>query len=184
MTVVTQNEAGRTERPAEIAVWDPFVRIFHWSLVAAMAYEFLAEDGSARHEWVGYGILALVGLRVIWGFVGSERARFRDFMVSPRVVLAYGRDIILGHPRRYLGHNPAGAVMIILLILAITATGVSGWAMTTPALWGQEWIEELHEGLAFFTLALIAAHIIGVVLASLQHKENLVRAMITGRKSA
>ena len=173
---------ARATRAPAIKVWDIAVRMFHWSLVGAMAYEFLAEEGTATHNGVGYAILGLIGFRLVWGFVGSRHARFSDFVPSPGAALRYALDILKGHPRRYIGHNPAGAVMVIALLLMVAATAGSGWAMTTDALWGEEWIEELHEGLANATLVLIGLHVLGVIAASWQHRENLVKAMITGRK--
>ena len=165
-----------------VPVWDVFVRLFHWSLVAAMAWEFIGRSGNDLHEIVGYFILGLVGLRIIWGFIGTRYARFASFVVSPRNAIGYLLSVVTGHPARHLGHNPAGGAMVILLLAFITATAVSGWAMTTDALWGSEWIEELHEGLANITMVMIFVHVAGVILASLQHRENLVRAMVTGRK--
>lgn len=176
--------AGRITRSATVPVWDAAVRLFHWSLVGAIAYEFLAEAGTPVHEILGYVALTLVGLRVLWGFVGSAHARFSDFVTGPFTTLSYLKDILSGHPKRYLGHNPAGAAMVLALLAAVFATGGTGWLMTTDALWGEEWIEELHETLAYGTLALVGAHVAGVVLASVQHGENLVRSMITGRKPA
>lgn len=168
--------------PAKVRVWDPLVRVFHWSLVAGMAYEFIFEPGTIIHNTLGQVLLLLVALRVIWGFVGSRHARFGDFVRSPFTVLGYCKDIVTGHPKRYLGHNPAGGIMVLALLASVAMTAGSGWLMITDALWGEEWIEELHETVAWLTLALIIAHVAGVVLASLQHRENLVRAMVTGRK--
>lgn len=179
-----ETKAGRVQRPSSIKVWDPLVRIFHWFLVAGMAYEMLAEAGTDTHELVGYGLLGLIAFRVIWGFIGTKYALFSDFVASPLTTLAYLKDIFIGHPKRYIGHNPAGAAMVLLLLLAVVGTAGTGWAMTTDVLWGEEWIEELHEAAAYGTIVLIAGHVIGVIVASVQHRENLVRAMITGRKQA
>jgi cytochrome b len=176
-------ETGRAMRPATVKVWDAGVRLFHWSLVAAMAYEFLFRAGTAAHNALGYFILGLVAFRVVWGFIGTRHARFADFVRSPRHTLSYLLSVARGHPARYIGHNPAGAAMVLALLAMIALTAASGWAMTTDALWGEEWIEELHEVAANATLLLIAAHVLGVVLASWQHRENLVRAMVTGRKN-
>ena len=174
--------AGSKKLPATIAVWDPIVRLFHWSLVAAMAWELFAEAGTKAHTWVGYFILALLALRIVWGFVGTRHARFTDFVRSPTSVLMYMASVAANRPRQYIGHNPAGGWMVIVLMATIAATGISGWAMKTDALWGEEWIEELHEALANGMYLLIAIHVAGVVIASVQHRENLVRAMFTGRK--
>ena len=175
-------EAGRAMRPALIPVWDPMVRLFHWSLVGIMAYEFLGESGDNLHRTLGYVALGLIAFRLVWGFVGTKHARFSDFVKSPLVVFDYVKSIVTGHPRRYLGHNPAGGAMVIALLVMVALVSGTGYAMRTEALWGQEWIEELHEGLANFMLFFIAAHVIGVIAASLQHKENLVRSMVTGKK--
>jgi cytochrome b len=176
------NETGRTSRPVFVRVWDPLVRVLHWSLVGIMAYELIAEAGTDTHEILGYTALGFIAFRLVWGFVGSRHARFTDFVKSPAQVIAYIKSILSGHPKRYLGHNPAGGAMVIALMVTVLAVGGSGWAMTTDALWGQEWIEELHEALANLLILLIVAHVIGVIAASLQHKENLVRSMITGNK--
>jgi len=169
--------------PATIWVWDPLVRVFHWSLVAGMAYEFVFEQGTFLHNTLGQVLLGLIALRVVWGFIGSKHARFVDFVRGPFTVAGYLKDMLLGHPKRYLGHNPAGGVMVLALLLGVAGTSITGWMMISDALWGEEWIEELHEGMSWLTLALIAGHVGGVVLASLQHRENLVRSMITGRKA-
>ena len=185
MTKIDRNfakGADRTMRPATVAVWDRAVLVFHWALVGTMGYEFVAEAGTAWHENLGYGLLGLLGFRLIWGFVGTRYARFRQFVVGPRAALAYVRAIKQGHPARYIGHNPAGAVMVLGLMVMIAATAGTGWAMTTDALWGTAWIEILHRVCAYATLAMIVAHVGGVVLASVQHRENLVFAMITGAK--
>ena len=175
-------DAGSPVLPASVKVWDPFVRLFHWSLVASMAWELFAEEGTSSHTYVGYFILALLALRTIWGFVGPQHARFGNFVRSPSAVFMYLASVVQNKPRHYVGHNPAGGWMVILLLLGVAATAISGWAMKTNALWGEEWIEELHEGLANGMYLLIAIHVAGVVVASFQHGENLVRAMVTGRK--
>ena len=180
-----------------IKVWDPLVRIFHWSLVAGffMAY-FTEDDLLDLHVFAGYVVAGLITFRVLWGFVGSRYARFSDFVKGPTEVLAYLRAIVTTHPKRYLGHNPAGGAMVVALLISLVFVSLSGVALygadesagpLAAALAGlsDTWIdvlEELHEVFANFTLLLVIAHVTGVVLASRQHKENLVRAMLTGRK--
>lgn len=175
-------DAGRTTRPATIRVWDPLVRLFHWSLVGIVAFEFLAEAGDYTHRVLGYIALGLIAFRVIWGLVGTKHARFSDFVKSPMAVLGYLKSMLTGHPRRYLGHNPAGGAMVIALLVMTAIVGGSGWAMRTEALWGQEWIEELHEISAWLMLVLVGGHVFGVIAAGIQHRENLVLSMITGKK--
>ena len=170
------------ERPASIPVWDFVVRLFHWTLVASIAYEFLFMAGTKSHNYVGYFILALIGFRIIWGFVGSYYARFSEFVKAPSVTFSYLVDIGRGTPRRYIGHNPAGAAMIMMLLLTVSASALTGWALRTDALWGVRWIEILHEYLSYATLVFIAVHVCGVIVASFHHRENLTKAMIAGRK--
>ena len=177
-------EGARAARAPAIKVWDMAVRLFHWSLVLAMAYEFIFEPGTFLHNTIGQIILGLIAFRLVWGFIGSRHARFSDFVSSPSRVIGYLADIMKGQPRRFLGHNPAGGAMVLALLCLVALTAGTGWAMTTDALWGEEWIEELHETLAWTTACFIGLHVAGVLLASLQHRENLVRAMLTGMKKA
>ena len=175
--------AGGGARRDEVKVWDPLVRVFHWSLAGGIAAAWITGDEWDRaHEWIGYGIAALLVVRVVWGFVGSEYARFAQFVKGPRETLAYLGRILRGRAERHLGHNPAGAAMILALLASIAGTALSGWMMTLDAFWGAEWLEELHEALANAILVLAAFHVLGVIHASLSHGENLVRAMLTGRK--
>lgn len=168
-----------------VKVWDPFVRLFHWTLAAAIVIAWLsADEWDALHEWTGYLIAGLLAARLVWGLIGSRYARFSNFVRSPAAVGAYLRDMLKGRERRYLGHNPAGAAMILALIAVIAATAVTGWMGTLDRFWGLEWVEELHETLANLLLVLVPLHVVGVVLASRRHRENLVRAMIVGRKRA
>lgn len=170
---------------AEIKVWDPLVRIFHWSLVGLFFFAFFTGDvWKLWHERAGYAIGGLIAIRVIWGLVGSEHARFRSFLYSPRTVLLFLRDSITFRARRYVGHNPAGGVMVLLLLAMVTGIVTTGYMMTTDAYWGVEWVEDSHKALVYTTLGLIALHVAGVVLASVEHRENLVRSMVTGRKKA
>ena len=169
---------------ATVPVWDRFVRVFHWSLVLLIAAAWLTTDAKAVHHWIGYAVLALVAARLVWGVIGSPHARFADFVRGPAQVLAYLRDLIHRHERRYLGHNPAGGAMIVALLAAILVTCVSGWLMLTDRFWGSETLEEVHEIAANTILVLVACHVSGVIWESLRHRENLVRAMFTGRKRA
>ena len=163
-----------------VKVWDPPVRLFHWSAVAWLT----AEAWDDLHEWAGYAAAALVGFRLLWGLVGPHYARFTQFIRSPRAALDYVLASIRGNEPRFVGHNPAGAIMIIGLILVMAGTALTGWMYTLDIFWGAEWVEETHELLANLLLFMVGAHVVGVILASLRHKENLVRAMINGRKRA
>jgi cytochrome b len=178
-------QAGGAMPPATVKVWDPFVRIFHWSLVGLFAFAFLTGDEWQQpHELAGYAIAGLVAARIVWGFVGSRHARFSTFVRSPNQVFRFLSATARFSAPRYLGHNPAGAAMILALLAAIGVIATTGYMMTTDAYWGVEWVEEVHELAAWGALGLIALHLAGVVAASLEHSENLVRAMVTGRKRA
>jgi len=166
-----------------IRVWDPLVRIFHWSLVAGIAFAWITSEGLDRaHELIGYGVAILIAIRLVWGFAGTKYARFSQFVKGPRATLAYLRQMIRGKAPRHLGHNPAGAAMIVALLTTITATLVTDWMMTLDAFLGMDWMEELHEVVANFVLVLVAFHVAGVIHASVTHRESLVKAMITGVK--
>jgi len=173
-----------TDGSAPVKVWDPLVRVFHWSLAGSVAVAWLTGDGGPKtvHHWAGYLAGALIAVRLIWGLVGTRHARFRAFVRHPKAVLAYLRDIARGVERRYIGHNPAGGAMIVALLLTVGAQVLTGWLATTDMFFGVEWIEELHSVSSKLILVLIGLHILGVVVASWRHRENLPLAMLTGRK--
>ncbi|WP_436643465.1 cytochrome b/b6 domain-containing protein [Microbaculum sp. FT89] len=178
-------EVGRETRPADVRVWDPLVRIFHWTLVGGFLVAYVSGDEWDRlHINIGYGIAALIAVRLVWGVVGTRHARFSDFVYRPSRVLAYLRDTMAFRARRYIGHNPAGGAMVVALLTMIAIICGTGYMMTTNAYWGVEWVEEAHEIAVNATLVLIVAHVAGVLVASWEHGENLVRAMVTGRKRA
>ncbi len=178
-------KAGGATPPATVKVWDPFVRVFHWSLVALFVIAYVTGDEIERvHLAAGYAIAGLLTLRVIWGFVGPRHARFADFVRSPREAFRYLRDALLLRARRYIGYNPAGGLMVVALIVMLGGTCATGYLMTTDAYWGSEAMEKIHSALANATVALVLLHMLGVVVASFEHRENLVRSMITGRKRA
>ncbi|MCB1500357.1 MAG: cytochrome b/b6 domain-containing protein [Bauldia sp.] len=176
---------GRATRPGTVPVWDPLVRIFHWSLVAAFATAWLsAEESRSLHEAAGYVVAGLVAFRVLWGIVGPRHARFADFVRSPAAVLRFLRDTAHLRAPRHLGHNPAGGAMVVALLVALAVITGSGYMMTTDAFWGVRWVREVHEIAVNLTIVLLVLHVLGVVLASFEHRENLVAAMFTGRKRA
>ena len=175
--------SGADVSPDTVRVWDIFVRVFHWSLVVSFAAVWLTSDDFVwLHKIFGYAILALIGFRLIWGFAGTRHARFSDFVKSPATVIAFLKDMRAGHEARYIGHNPAGGIMIVMLLLALLVTGVTGWMSTTDAYWGIRWVEILHSLSADVCIVLVGIHVLGVLYTGHRHRENLVKAMITGLK--
>lgn len=164
-------------------VWDPFVRVFHWTLVACVLLNgFVVDDGENLHQWLGYTAAALVLARVIWGFVGSRHARFADFFPTPRRVAGHLRALVSGQPRFHWGHNPLGALMILLLMSLVLGLGVSGWLQTTDAFWGEEWLQDLHEALGDGLLIAAGVHAASALLMGRLERTRLVKAMLTGVK--
>lgn len=166
----------------KMVVWDRFVRLFHWGLVALVAIAFLSRDFKAFHIAVGYGVLALIVARLVWGLFGTTHARFTDFVVGPRAIAAYLRSLRSGAPAHHVGHNPAGGAMVLALLAVLLAIVGSGWMSETDRFFGVEWVSVMHSLLTSLLLGLIGLHLLGVLVASILHRENLVRAMITGRK--
>lgn len=169
--------------PRAQPVWDPLVRIVHWSLAATVAAAWLTRHGGgALHEWLGYASLVLILVRVCWSFVGPRRARFASFVRRPAATIPYARAFLARREPRYVGHNPLGGWMIVALIATVAAADLTGWLYTTDRFWGVEWVEDLHGTASDLLLALIALHLAGVAIASWRHRENLPVAMIHGRK--
>ena len=167
-----------------IRVWDPVVRLFHWSLAASVGIALISDEQRSVHESVGYVAIALVLIRAIWGLIGPKHARFSNFVRSPAAVLAYLVDVARLRAPRYIGHNPAGGAMILLLMATVMTAGISGWMSETDRFFGVSWVEDLHAYAADLLIVLVVFHVAGVILSSALHRENLVRAMITGRKPA
>jgi len=193
-----------------VKVWDPIVRIGHWTLVLAFFIAYFTEDDLlTQHVWAGYVAGAVVCFRLLWGFVGTEHARFKDFVVSPAVVLQHLRDLRDKSGKRYIGHNPIGGAMIIALLISVAVTVYTGvalyaiedhagplaaWFAAEPAASDsakdadeaedprEEFWEDLHDFFADFTVFLVILHIAGGLFSSYVYKENLIRAMFTGRK--
>ena len=169
---------------ARVRVWDPLVRLFHWALVLCIALNlFVLEDGAAGHRWTGYLATSLIVLRIVWGFVGSRHARFADFGPTRPRLLAHWQRMKTGEPDPHPGHNPAGALMMLALMVLVLGLGLSGYMMGTDAFWGEEWLENTHELIANSLMALAGVHILAALLMSHIEGVNLPRAMVTGVKA-
>lgn len=183
---------------SQIRVWDPLVRFFHWSLASAFLIAFITEDELLTiHSWAGYLILALLAIRIVWGLIGTRYARFSDFVYRPGAIKTFLKDTLRLRAKRYIGHNPAGGAMVILLMLSLLMTAGTGvllfgaaeqsgplahWFSQTGSAWADP-LEEVHEFFANFTMLLVIIHVAGVIVESLIHRENLVSSMISGFKS-
>jgi cytochrome b len=182
----------------QIKVWDIFVRVFHWSLAAAFFVAYVTEEELlSLHVVAGYAVAGLIALRLLWGFVGTRHARFSDFVYRPAEVKAFVKDTVQLRAKRYLGHNPAGGAMILMMLASLLLTSFTGMALygieesAGPlAMLGQSYalpegpMEELHEFFANLTLLMVAIHVAGVLVESLIHHENLAKSMLTGMKRA
>ena len=165
-------------------VWDIPTRVFHWLLVASFAGAFLtAESERYRdiHVVLGYTLLGLIAFRLVWGFAGSRYAQFRSFLFKPREIAAYAVSLLKARPKHYVGHNPAGSVAVFALLALGIASGVTGVLIFQDV--GGDVLEELHDLVSYGMLAIVVVHVAGVLISSVMHRENLVRAMITGFKS-
>ena len=167
----------------KILVWDWPVRLGHWLMVGGFILAWLTSESETvrlLHVISGATVLAVATFRLPWGFIGSRYVRFVDFVRGPRAVKDYAAGLLKLEPAHHVGHNPAGGWAIVLLLGLGILTGLSGWANYNDI--GGGFLEELHEGLAVTMLTVVFIHVAGVLSGSLMHGENLVRAMLNGRK--
>ncbi len=177
-----------------VPVWDPLVRIFHWSLVFFFLLAYVSEDEfMGIHAQAGYVVILLVIFRLFWGVFGSKPARFSSFISKPSTVISHLKGMFSRRAPHYLGHNPVAAVMVITLLISLMFTSFTGLVVysgegqgplvgTVFSNWRGDWIEEVHEFFASFTVFLVVLHVLGVMVSSFLEGENLIKAMITGRK--
>jgi cytochrome b len=192
--MINHQQSIKKNQLEPVRVWDPLVRIFHWALVVFVGIAWLSADEIDNiHIWAGYTVASLVGFRLIWGVIGSRYSRFSDFTYSWSNIKQYLKSLLKKNPKHYLGHNPAGGAMVIALLIcmamltffgmALIATDGEGpLAATFIAGWSEDWIEDIHEFFANILFVLISAHILGVLVSSVLHSENLISAMVTGKK--
>jgi cytochrome b len=167
----------------DLRVWDPLLRVLHAALIAGVALGWATTEWLGDwHEPVGWAALAVVAVRIAWGFVGPRSARFAQFVRGPRATLRYARLFAQRREPRHVGHNPLGACMVLAFFACIGGLAFTGWLYKTDRFFGDETVEQIHLALAWGVVALAVLHVIGVLVASLRHRENLVAAMIDGRK--
>ena len=165
-------------------IWDPFVRLFHWTLVGCFAANALFTNPEhTLHHMIGFTVVGLVLARVLWGLIGTRHARFSDFPPSVSGAVEQLSEIVRGRRHVHAGHSPLGALMIYNLIVTLLVIGFSGWLMTTDTYWGVQWPEDLHKAAVTWAEVSVLAHVAAVFLESLRLRINLPRGMITGYKS-
>ncbi len=171
--------------PRRVRVWDPVVRIFHWTVAGGVIANLtFLRHAESPHIYVGYAVIAVLIIRLVWGLVARGHARFASFVPGPHRLVGYFAAMLGKREPRYVGHNPAGAAMIVLLLVLLTTVGMTGWMMGLDAFWGVAWVETMHEITANVLIGAVALHVIGAIVESARHRENLPLAMITGYKRA
>jgi cytochrome b len=168
-----------------VLIWDLPTRVFHWALVLNFAGAYVSAESerwALVHITCGYSLLGLIFFRIVWGFAGSRYARFTGFIPHPKAVKNYFDGLIRRRPAHFVGHNPIGALSIFALILLGLISGISGWLVYSDI--GAAWLEKLHEQSAQLMLTIVVLHVLGVLISSRLHRENLIQSMIDGRKWA
>ena len=169
--------------PSAERVWDPFVRVFHWSLVSTVVLnQWVLEEGEGPHRWLGYAAAVLVLLRVVWGFIGPRYARFSDFWPTPTRLRHHLRAWFRGDEMHVPGHNPLGALMMLALMLLVLLLGLTGWLQGTDRFWGNEALRDAHESLADGLIGLAGLHAAAALVMGRLERTRLIKAMVTGVK--
>ena len=175
--------SNRTPADRTVAVWDLPLRLWHWVLAACvLAAWFTPTVYDSLHRIVGYAVIGLLVFRLIWGFRGSRYSRFRMIGVRLRAAPSYLWNLRRGITGRYIGLNPAGTLMLVALLLAIAISAITGAMSVTVTFFGVWWVEDTHHYSSDAVIVLVVLHVVGVLLMGLLQRENLIRAMITGRK--
>ena len=180
----------------KVVIWDAPTRLFHWltAILVAAAYATWRFDQMDWHIWIGYALLALVVFRLLWGFFGSETARFAAFLAPPRAAFAHLAHLFRREPDREIGHNPAGGWMVLALLALLLGETLSGLYINNDvAVPGpltqivpapiSNLIDDLHAYLWWTLLAAVTLHILAVATYRMAKGQNLVLPMITGRKA-
>ena len=183
----TRGASDRT--PAErtalrtVAVWDLPLRLWHWLLaICVLTAWFTPTVYDRTHRIVGYAVLGLLAFRLAWGFWGSRYSRFRMIRVRLRAAPSYLWNLRRGITGRYIGLNPAGTLMLVALLASLAVSTITGAMSVTTTFFGVWWVEDTHHYSSDAVIVLVVLHVVGVLLMAVLQRENLIRAMITGRK--
>lgn len=176
---------SNTPKTQQIRVWDILVRVTHWTVAAGItANLFFTQKGSELHQYVGYTVVGLVVIRLLWGLVGTRYARFSDFSPTQSRIKRHLSDINARRiDKQHLGHNPLAAMMMLVLWAVIIGLGISGYLMEAKIFGNREILEEIHEILANSLYLLVPLHIISAIVMSYWERQNLIKSMITGNKT-
>src|SRR3954449_11153768 len=166
-----------------IEVWDIPLRLWHWALaICVLAAWFTPTVYDRTHRIFGYAVLGLLAFRLVWGFLGSRYSRFRMVGVRLRAAPGYLWNLRRGITGRYIGLNPAGTLMLVALLVSLAVSTISGAMSVTVTFFGVWWVEDTHHYSSDAVIVLVVLHVLGVLLMGRLQRENLIRAMITGRK--
>lgn len=183
MVVAPPSVVAGSLPPGKVRIWDPIVRAFHWTVAGGVfANLTFLRNADDWHSYIGYVVVSALTFRIGWGLWSRGHARFANFVPTPRRFLEYFRAMLARNEPRYVGHNPAGTAMIIVLMLLLASVGVTGWMMGLDVFWGIDWVEGVHELSANALIGAVALHVAGAIFESIRHRENLPLAMITGYK--
>jgi cytochrome b len=167
-----------------VSVWDPLVRIAHWSVAILVAVEMLNEAGANPwHRYLGYTAGALVMVRLAWGLCGSRYARLTAMAQRAKHVVPYLRSSQRTKVQDYAGHNPLGACMAFALWLLVLLVVITGGLLQLDAFWGDDTMQAVHAAASYVLAAGALVHVAGVLVTSAVHRTHLVRGMITGKKA-
>lgn len=172
-------------RAAKTTLWDPLVRLFHWSIALIfIANYFFNEAGEDWHQWLGYVAVAWLVVRSLWGFIGGKgAARWADFFPTPARLAMHTKALLRGEAYHRMGHSPLGALVMLLMMLGIFLLGVTGYMMQEmDYFWGEQWVEDAHEWIANSVMALVIVHLSAALFESYRLKENLPLSMVTGKR--
>lgn len=179
------SDRARADRTASrtVLVWDLPLRLWHWSLAACvLAAWFTPTVHDRLHRFVGYAVLGLLAFRLVWGFWGSRYSRFRMMRARLRAAPSYLWNLRRGITGRYIGLNPAGTVMLVALLVSLVVSAITGAMSVTVTFFGVWWVEDTHHYSSDAVIVLVVLHVVGVLLMGILQRENLTRAMLTGRK--
>jgi cytochrome b len=165
-----------------VRAWDALVRLAHWTLAAAVAFDLVRDDGDQLHRTIGYVAVGAVVLRLLWACVARNHARLAELKPSLAETRRYVRQLLAGKPPRSPGHDPLGLWMVWLIWVLVLGLGVTGWISRLDAYWGEDWPIDIHAALADALLACVVVHLLGVLAMSRHWRENLAASMLTGRK--